>query len=976
MTDPSSSSNSNLDALLEHGSWVRALARSLVTDGAAAEDVEQKAWLAAIEKSEQVRNPKSWLSGVVRNLAGMHWREQNARRRREEVVGERRWLKESQGAVSEQPDGLAERMETFRILAVALGRLQEPYGTALYLRFFEELTMREIAQRMSVPESTTKARITRGLEMLRMQLESSLGNDWRAQCLVFTVPLAKAPAAALTTVLVMTLKTKILLAVTAALLVPALYFQPWVETELPTGDSIEVVSQPIVASQETTASPSFEDEEIFREEVVLPATALVANAEAASFQVRVVEAGTEKPLEGVGLNVWMEDGLPTYGRTDAAGVWSTPMPIGKHRVGINLSLYEKGHDHQIIEEIEFIAGELEERIVEVPQRFQFTLWFKTPSGAPLENWEVRFSNSNREMNFTSRFTKTTDAAGAITAPFLGTDFRVTLDTAPKGMCPIGAWLDLEEEHGGGEEILTLFRGHNLHITVLDEDNRAVEGAQLRFGFDNQQVKHGSVAPRSDSLTTDQSGEVVAFAANRGKTRVDITHPQFVPNSTVLSSTQSEVVITLDRGKRLRGTVVDENGQPIVGAEVKAGVNPPPAVEASSSLAEGEMRLFELIRSRPASPPNLSKWKSTITDDKGRFSIENLYDKGRCYLVIKADGFVHHGQEWGMLPDATQDIVLHPSAKLFGFLVDANGEGVHQGLVQLSGRPVFGERTAWQTLSYYADTYRQRTAEDGSFSFPGLASGEYQLQLYREEATLITVHTGPDSVFLPAEPDISLVGQLDEGLFQVDFHVTDAETGKPIAGAGVILMHLTASGGGGRPGGGGSTNANGHCLTKPTTHADDFFLIQAEGYVGAGVFESPFPDGLSKQEVRLHKAVPRNVQLLAEDGLPLISKDATSVLGVAALLENGFMIPPFFPGVFPLPAKGVGIWSKSGIKEGAIAYRKFPVGGATIRIEGALGTKYQGEDLPGPTIDIQIPAGTEDVTITLTMAQLRALGLRD
>ena len=970
------SSNAKLDALLEHGGWVRALAQSLVADCATAEDLEQKTWLAAVEHPpKHSKNPKAWLGSVVRNLAGMHWRESSARRRRESVVAERRGAHEARNSGAQQPDGLTERVETFQILATALGSLAEPYGTTLYLRFFEELTMREIAKRMSVPESTTQARITRGLEMLRKQLESTLGNDWRAQCLVFTVPLAAVPTAAATAALVMTLKAKILLAATAVLLVPTLYFQPWVETESPTSDPTKVVSQPISASQETPASPSFENEEIFREQVAVPATALVANADVARFQVKVVEVGTEKPLEGIGLNVWMEDGSSTSGRTGAAGVWGLPMPIGKYRVGTNLSLYEEGYDYQSIEEIEFVTGELIERIIKVPQRFQFTLLFKTPSGAPLRNQEVHFSNSNREMDFRSRFTKNTDAAGAITAPFLGTDFRVTLDTAPNGMCPIGAWLDLEEENDGVEETLTLFRGHNLHITVLDEDHQAVEGAQLRFGFDSQKMEHGSIAPRSDSLTTDHSGEVVVVAADRGEIRIDITHPQFVPNTTVLSPTQSEVVITLDRGKRLRGTVVDENGQPIVGAEVKAGVNPPPAVEDSSSLAEGDMRLFELIRSRSASPPRLSNWKSAITDETGGFSIESLYDQGPCYLVVKADGFAHHGQEWGRLPDATQDIVLHPSAKLFGFLVDADGEGVHQGLVQLSGIPVFGETTPWQTLSYYADTYRQRTAEDGSFSFPGLASGEYQLQLYREETTLVTVHTGPDPIYLSAEPDPSLVGKLDEGMFQVDFHVTDSETGEPVANADITLMHITEHGAGGR-GGGGRTDASGHSLTRPTTHADDFFMIRADGYIAAGVFESPFPDGLSKQEVRLNKAVPRNLQLLAEDGLPLIPEDTTIALGVAVLVENGFMIGPFFPGVFPLPELGVGPFGKAGMKEGVIAYKRFPADGATIRIEGAPGTKHQGEDLPGPTIDIYISAGTDDVTVTLTMAQLRALGLRE
>ena len=233
----------DLNALLEHGGWVRALAFSLAADAATAEDIEQKTWLAAIERPPKTgTNPRAWLGAVVRNIARMHWREQSARRRREKVVSENRWVQESRIATSVQPDSLAERLDTFRKLAVALAELPNPYGATLYLRFFEGLTVREIAERMNVPEPTAQARLARGLSKLRAELNSTLGKDWRDRCLVFTIPFTKVASGGLITVLTMTLKTKILIGAAALAVVSLLTTQPWEKSQVPIELGIESVS--------------------------------------------------------------------------------------------------------------------------------------------------------------------------------------------------------------------------------------------------------------------------------------------------------------------------------------------------------------------------------------------------------------------------------------------------------------------------------------------------------------------------------------------------------------------------------------------------------------------------------------------------------------------------------------------------------------------------------------------------------------
>ena len=218
----------NLDTLLEHGGWVRALAHSLMSDSAAAEDVEQRSWLAALEHPPTaLKNPRAWLARVVRNAAGMHRREHEARRRRKEVVARNRWESESRSSAERQPESIAERKDTFGRIAVALVDMNEPYGSILYLRYCEELTLREISERTGIPESTVHSHVNRSLQILRKRLASDMGEDWRSRCLVFAIPLTPTPVEGMINTLTITTTTKLAISV-AVLVLPILFImKPW-----------------------------------------------------------------------------------------------------------------------------------------------------------------------------------------------------------------------------------------------------------------------------------------------------------------------------------------------------------------------------------------------------------------------------------------------------------------------------------------------------------------------------------------------------------------------------------------------------------------------------------------------------------------------------------------------------------------------------------------------------------------------------
>src|SRR6478735_4000439 len=75
--------------LLEHASWLRKLARTLVSDGA--DDLVQDTWVAALRTPpERAAGPRPWLRAVLTNAARLRWRGDASRAAREQAVaGER-----------------------------------------------------------------------------------------------------------------------------------------------------------------------------------------------------------------------------------------------------------------------------------------------------------------------------------------------------------------------------------------------------------------------------------------------------------------------------------------------------------------------------------------------------------------------------------------------------------------------------------------------------------------------------------------------------------------------------------------------------------------------------------------------------------------------------------------------------------------------------------------------------------------------
>lgn len=179
--------NPAADELLRHAQWIRSLARALISDDAAAEDVVQETMVAALTHSPANAKLRTWLRQVVRNFARQHHRSGGRRREREETV---------QGPSGlPGPAELSERLETEQRLTRELARLDEPFRSTLMHRFYDDLQPAEIARRLGIPGGTVRWRLKHGLEILRARLDDASDADRSAWSLAL-LPLARMENAA------------------------------------------------------------------------------------------------------------------------------------------------------------------------------------------------------------------------------------------------------------------------------------------------------------------------------------------------------------------------------------------------------------------------------------------------------------------------------------------------------------------------------------------------------------------------------------------------------------------------------------------------------------------------------------------------------------------------------------------------------------------------------------------------------------
>ena len=173
--------------LLAHAGWVRALSRLLVADPHAAADLEQDAWLAALEHPPRAGDGlRAWWTRVLQNRAT------DARRSRS-----RRSAHESGASAPHDgrtPLETSAALDAQRRLVAAIDALEEPLRSTIVRRYVQGLAAKRIAEFDGIPESTVRTRLQRALEKLRRELDERTPGGRAAWTALF-LPLAAAEAA-------------------------------------------------------------------------------------------------------------------------------------------------------------------------------------------------------------------------------------------------------------------------------------------------------------------------------------------------------------------------------------------------------------------------------------------------------------------------------------------------------------------------------------------------------------------------------------------------------------------------------------------------------------------------------------------------------------------------------------------------------------------------------------------------------------
>lgn len=284
--------NLDPDELQGHTGFLKRLARSLVHDEHDSEDLVQQAWATAFAVPPRDKGRlRSWLASIVRNRASNMMRDRARRQEREHAVAR------PEGQRPE--DEIDAELDLQESVLSAFRSLNEPYKTAMYLRYFRDLSLKEIAQVLDVPVSTVDTRLVRGRATLRSSLTREFGGD-RRNWLLLMLPLSgssRIPGAGVTAAAqtmgawIVAMKLKIALTAAASVLVVSAWLWPTGDEALqPGGIGPQSAAEVVLAAPQEAALEQVTPR-VHREEALEPAPSAEAEA-------RVVQPSGSFSLHG------------------------------------------------------------------------------------------------------------------------------------------------------------------------------------------------------------------------------------------------------------------------------------------------------------------------------------------------------------------------------------------------------------------------------------------------------------------------------------------------------------------------------------------------------------------------------------------------------------------------------------------------------------------------------------------------------
>lgn len=131
-------------------------------------EVYQQVVMLAFERLSQLKEDAYFSTWLIRIAINQSITYVKKRDRENQVIPKtNHWLRNNLSNLEEQMD-----------LWDALDALPDNYKTTLLLRFYQDYTVRQIAEIMEKPIGTVKTHIRRGLERLRDQMKGVYDDEW------------------------------------------------------------------------------------------------------------------------------------------------------------------------------------------------------------------------------------------------------------------------------------------------------------------------------------------------------------------------------------------------------------------------------------------------------------------------------------------------------------------------------------------------------------------------------------------------------------------------------------------------------------------------------------------------------------------------------------------------------------------------------------------------------------------------------
>jgi len=570
MSDPS------LEDLLAHAGWARALARGLVRDPHAADDLLQDAWVRALEHGPRTRaSARAWLRSVLRNLARQDHRGRGRRDARERAVARQEGNSGSSG------EDTAQRVELQAKLARAVLELEEPYRTTLVRRFFDGEKPSQIAERQGVPLRTVETRLARGIAQLRAKLDALHGGDRRAW-----LPAVAGLAATGETIgrgaLVAGAATLVLAsAATAVALRPGDAPEPTVVhlEALAAPDPVDPVddgaSTDVTAAHAAAPSGPAQGD---RTPLAAPGSAL---------RLRFVRADDGTPVPGVSVRVHGAQAEPFEAAADPDGTLALAWSPEWRKLTLDVGASPRTQRHRVVLEepgdelvrLQPRGGTLAGRAVDTLGRpvpgADVRLWIEPDRTVP---WDAPDRRATTDAQGRFRFDDLCDERGRDVrvdvggrAPALAAvewlhRLRVDAESADDVELLLGPALEVDGRvlaaTGGpieGAHVLGWTRGHGFRDLRREQAQRAPDRGRARW-------RRSLSVPPTLEVVTDADGRF-RWISSLEPWHLQVDHEAW-PRWMGWVETSGPLDIVLSRGTSVGGRVTDEAGAPLEGVTVR------------------------------------------------------------------------------------------------------------------------------------------------------------------------------------------------------------------------------------------------------------------------------------------------------------------------------------------------------------------------------------------------------------------------